>query len=69
MKQTAKYICGCGLSSTFPICDGAHAIAKLYGGALSRCGAPAELTAPSPKLLEREPVRSDSAQEVEAVIA
>ena len=36
-----KYLCGCGLSRTFPICDGSQAIAKTHkAGMLVRCGAP-----------------------------
>ena len=35
-----SFMCGCGLSRTFPLCDGNQLIAKTqHAGALSRCGA------------------------------
>jgi CDGSH-type Zn-finger protein len=36
--------CGCGLSRTFPFCDGKHTITKTHvAGKLSSCGAPTQL--------------------------
>lgn len=38
-----KYLCGCGLSRTFPACDGSQVIAKTHkAGMLVRCGAPGQ---------------------------
>jgi hypothetical protein len=72
MAHTGKYICGCGLSSTFPICDGAHAVAKSRSGVPTRCGPAFTAQAPAaglPKLSEREPVCASSPREVDALIA
>jgi len=38
MSNSGKYVCGCGLSTTFPFCDGKHDIASGRDGKLRRCG-------------------------------
>jgi CDGSH-type Zn-finger protein len=41
-RNETKYLCGCGLSRTFPFCDGSQVIAKTQRlGVLVSCGASA----------------------------
>lgn len=48
MSNPSKYPCGCGLSRTFPICDGTQKIAKTNApGKLYQCGAPGAASVPN----------------------
>jgi hypothetical protein len=47
MPNPSKYPCCCGLSATFPTCDGTKTIAKTNApGKLVQCGAPRLAAAP-----------------------
>lgn len=48
MSNQSKYLCSCGLSGTFPICDGTSTIPKTNApGKLYQCGAPRPAAVPS----------------------
>ena len=49
--ERKKHMCGCGLSSAFPFCDGKHTLHNGPGGVLQRCGTPLQAV----EAVSREP--------------